>query len=616
MMMSSRRPDAVTSSSNVLDSTYAFNDDHWNNVNDDIAVDGETDDEEDDPIVRTIDVYLSPALSHTLHLLQFPIEAAYPSHHRHRDAYGKNYHSRNGAKGGEGGSTNNTPAAARYRPKHNMLELDYTIPSTLSSSNSMGGISSGDKRHLQTRIHASNSIEHVTHSALAKLDPTGTRLDVVPLRKSVFQMRPTFHHLHGNEEDDEEEDGEDNTNEEEMNMNEYDVVDDDENNNMDDHRRPIMFAKKEIDPLSSSAANNSSSSRRNSYAHKRAEEASEEWMELQVHVSSSGGGGFGRGSSPSSSLVHEELMDQVSCDNEDNELRLLPLAAHNGGHAVGNRDGENINDDGGAYVKSLNYLDTYSAGRASGEAYVEDLSDWTSSSTLVGSVHDDGDEDKEDAYSREESSSLTLGMDAEGKMVEEHATAELASKLAILLQHGNGTMIPYCVLRSRFRRNVVPDSMLLAALSSCAVLVRGNFALKSSLAKFLHASSTSTTKTIRTIAAGSGVGGSEGQKLRAKAMSDLRDLILLLLNMHGAIQRERLIYVYSNHSLIHPDTITFVLNTVAKKTPREESCWVAKVDDDEEFAATFPEVAACHAMYWMKRKEMLKAYVRLYENAK
>ncbi|KAL7430407.1 hypothetical protein ACHAXH_001316 [Discostella pseudostelligera] len=468
-----------------------------------------------------------------------------------------------------------------------MLELDYTIPSSATASTNRMGVSINDKLHLQKRIHASNSIEHVTHTALAKLDSSGTRLDIVPLRKAVFQMRPTFHHLHDNEEDDEE--GGDNTNEVENNLNDYAEVDEDDN---DDQRRPIMFAKKEVDPTSS--ANNSTNSRRNLYATKRAEEAREEWLELNVVP------GSGRGLSSSS--AKKELMEKIRCNNVENELRLLPLASRNGGRIDAGHDNDEDDDDGGAYVKSLNYLDSYAAGHASSEGFLEDLSDWAPSSTVSGSA-DDAEEEEENMDIMEES--------GEGRAAA-RATAELASKLAILLQHGNGTMIPYCVLRSRFRRNVVSDSMLLAALSSCAVLVRGNFALKSSLAKFLH----TTRTTARTIAAGSGVGGSEGQKLHAKTMNDLRDLILLLLNMHGAIQRERLIYVYADHSFINSDTITFVLNTVAKKTSREESCWVAKVDDDEDFAATFSEVAACHAMYWIKRKEMLMDSVRMYENAK
>ena len=39
------------------------------------------------------------------------------------------------------------------------------------------------------------------------------------------------------------------------------------------------------------------------------------------------------------------------------------------------------------------------------------------------------------------------------------------------------------------------------------------------------------------------------------------------------------------------------------------------MEDDEEFAADFPEVAACHGVYWMKKKEMLIGLIELYENS-
>jgi hypothetical protein len=42
---------------------------------------------------------------------------------------------------------------------------------------------------------------------------------------------------------------------------------------------------------------------------------------------------------------------------------------------------------------------------------------------------------------------------------------------------------------------------------------------------------------------------------------------------------------------------------------------VAKVDDDDQFCFNFPEVAACHAMYWTKKEEMLADLIDLYENA-
>jgi hypothetical protein len=147
----------------------------------------------------------------------------------------------------------------------------------------------------------------------------------------------------------------------------------------------------------------------------------------------------------------------------------------------------------------------------------------------------------------------------------------------------------------------VPDEMLTVALSSCAVLVRGNFALRSNLANFLASTG--------------------GGKRKLKLMREMRDVILLLLNMHGMVQRERLARAYSSRGgggggggydpIIDPDTITFVLATVARKS---HDCWVAKVDDDEEFAARFPEVAALHAIYWMKKKEMLGELLELYES--
>ena len=39
------------------------------------------------------------------------------------------------------------------------------------------------------------------------------------------------------------------------------------------------------------------------------------------------------------------------------------------------------------------------------------------------------------------------------------------------------------------------------------------------------------------------------------------------------------------------------------------------MEDDEEFVADFPEVAACHGVYWMQKKEMLIGLIELYEHA-
>jgi hypothetical protein len=180
----------------------------------------------------------------------------------------------------------------------------------------------------------------------------------------------------------------------------------------------------------------------------------------------------------------------------------------------------------------------------------------------------------------------------------EKAAAELAAKLVVLLQNGNGAMIPYRVIRARLNAEAVSDEVLTMALSSCAVLVRGNFCLKSSLAQFIN------------------VGGSGNTK--GRTMRELRDLILLLINMHGMVKRERLVRVYGGTgdepAVVNPETITLLLQTVAQRT-NGDNCWTPKVQDDEDFAAKFPEVAAFHGVYWMKKKTKMKRLVEMYESA-
>eukprot|EP00571_Detonula_confervacea_P005505 CAMPEP_0172319224 /NCGR_PEP_ID=MMETSP1058-20130122/37098_1 /TAXON_ID=83371 /ORGANISM="Detonula confervacea, Strain CCMP 353" /LENGTH=536 /DNA_ID=CAMNT_0013034223 /DNA_START=68 /DNA_END=1678 /DNA_ORIENTATION=+ len=529
----SRRPDAVTSISSFVKSEPTDNR-HVDPPSAPISThmhDLYEDDDDDDPVVRTIDVFISPALTNSLHLLQFPIQPVNRLNVSKREQ-------------------SNTPTEAKFRPKHNMLELDYPIPPSAQAGNRQ----LTDKMCLSQRTFTSNAVAPVTHMALAKFNRDGTRLNVVPMQKHVFQMRPSFEHLHDEEDDDP-------TStvaaaEEKL-----------EGTKSAGRQRPIMYQKKETE--------RSANARRNSYAYHRANQESEEWIELDVH-----------GSEGKWSSLKKEKMGEIKCKNRENELKLA-------------KNAKSVEGDGG-YVKSMNYLDSYT-GRSSGEAFVENLSDWTPSAvSVINENSADGDdlamgEEGDDVEMADEVTSST----APSIGATEQATAELASKLAILLQTGNGTMIPYRVLRSRFLVNNVSDEMLTMALSSCAVLVRGNFSLKSNLAKFLSAS-----------------GGGEGRK---KLMRELRDLILLLLNMHGMVQRERLTWAYSakaerstSYDAINADTITFVLQTVAKKS---DDCWVAKVEDDEEFAADFPKIAACHGIYWIKKKEMLVDLIELYENA-
>jgi DNA-directed RNA polymerase-3 subunit RPC5 len=386
--------------------------------------------------------------------------------------------------------------------------------------------------------------------ALARMNESGTRLDVVPLRRHVLQMRPTFDHLHDN--DDDGGGGDDN---DDFNNNNAGINDDTAASSTTTKAKPIMYARKETE--------RSAVARRSTYAHKKASEASEEWITLDVH-----------GSEGQWSAVRKETLARVKCGEKEKTLRLATI-----GH-------ENDEDGRGAgYVKSLNYLDSSGGGSGgAGANFVENLSTTDYNDNVEMTENDDGE---------------VVSVSAS-----ERATAELAAKLAVLMQNGSGTMIPYCVIRSLFHASKVSDDMLTVALSSCAVLVRGNFALKSILAKFLTSASTT------------GAGGGGGVT-KLKLLRQLRDLILLLLNMHGMVGRQRLIKAFSEYdSIIDPDTITFVLKTVARQSHNmSRNCWVAKVDDDENFALDFPGVAACHAMYWTKKEEMLADLINLYEDA-
>ncbi|KAL3778541.1 hypothetical protein HJC23_001710 [Cyclotella cryptica] len=477
--------------------------------------------QEDDPIIRTIDVYISPELSSTLHLLQFPIQPAATASKHHR-------HHRNN-------NDNNEPIDAKFRPQHRMLELQYAIP---NHAKAVPDRPMPDTMCLSSRTFTSSHIAPVTHMALAKLDKTGSRLDVVPIGRDVLQMRPSFQHLHLHDDDDDD------------TAANADATA--EANATSGRQKPLMMQKKENEW----AAN----ARKNSYAYQRASEESEDWIPLEVH-----GNTYDGRWTP----FKKDVMKKVSCTDRGKDLQLSSGTASNE-----------------AYVRSLNYLDSV-ASASFASPLNENLSDWVPSNA-ESKIAEMSVEDEFQDFESSMTPAPVVG-------ATERAAAELAAKLAVLLQNGDGTMIPYRVIRSRFNTTAVSDEILTMALSSCAVLVRGNFCLKSSLAQFIN------------------VGGS-GSK-RGRAMRELRDLILLLLNMHGMVQRERLIRLYAERDeeceIITPDTITFLLQTVAKRSVN--NCWSPKVEDDEKFAAMFPEVAAFHGVYWVKKKEKMKKLVEWYE---
>lgn len=272
--------------------------------------------EEDDEIIREIDVYISPELAKTMYLIQFPLQPA--SHAIHPleskiEKSGKNGKTPVMKKS----SAPPVPKAAKIKPRHSLLELTYNVPNhSFSSQRQIPG-----PLNLTERTFASQNIPIKTHMALGLFDGTGNKIDLVPLN-SIIQMRPTFRHVdalfdEGSAAGDggaEEGDGEVNGDKEKTS-------------------KPVMFQKSENE--------RTILARKSSYAYKKASEEAEEWIDLDVH---------GPGSEE-----RKAVMKRAYCSRDDRDKHLRFLKAGKRGGNIG-------------YVKSLNYLPN-----AADEETVEDF---------------------------------------------------------------------------------------------------------------------------------------------------------------------------------------------------------------------------------------------------
>mmetsp|Transcript_2174 Transcript_2174/g.5770 ORF Transcript_2174/g.5770 Transcript_2174/m.5770 type:complete len:164 (-) Transcript_2174:937-1428(-) len=136
-----------------------------------------------------------------------------------------------------------------------MPELEYPIPPTAQG----GQRQLPDKICLIQRTFASNAVAPVTHMALGKLNKEGTRLNIVPIQKHVFQMHPSFNHLHNDEDDDN------------ANAAAQAAAAEESSKKGGAKARPVLYQKKETE--------RSAAARRNTYAYKRALEEREEWID-------------------------------------------------------------------------------------------------------------------------------------------------------------------------------------------------------------------------------------------------------------------------------------------------------------------------------------------------
>ena len=550
-----------------------------------IHIDDDDDDDDDDEIVREMDVYLSPQLSHSLHLLQFPLQQ-FPS-------------------GVPPGMSHNIaaepplPAAARYKPRHNMLELDQPIPSTEFMEQQ--GL-----KYLQQRTYASHTVPVTTHMAVGKFVPDTPvddnddnpklSLHLIPIHH-ITQMRPTFTHIDND-------DPNNTTLEEEQAL--AAATAQSSADASKEVRKPLMFQKKESE--------RAATARKSSYAYKKSSEEAEEWVSLQVGEDPAR---FVEQRAMGNGVVGDDKWDlwqnQIACPVEYRDQTVLDVSATPVATGDGDTDAmEGILGDasGGdvktpskaitlsSYVRSLAYMP------CPGGTY--DRGPVILSSKDTGSSGDAGGGDDEDAERGGRTAMFLVDWKQNGW--DENETLELPAIVAHLTTFlCGGWPIPFSILRETLPPSVSEKDML-TALSSCAVMVNGNYVIQSRLLQL------------------------------PKSVTKARTFMLLLLQYLGIIRRGRLDRALgientgnaNNNSGIKkevghendetnenilPDSdlteesIFMMLDQMARKTP---DGWVLKVEKDANFLTKFPENTELHMQYWGRQMMRFQDHLQRY----
>lgn len=199
--------------------------------------------DEQDEVLREIDVYLSPEISKHLYLMQYPLQQ----------------HDHIGSRG---------PQVARMKPRHCKVELEY--PTKAADEEDSGDYNG--QFFLSSRTFSSQTIPVSTHMALGKFvtdgDPSGATpgLHLVPITH-ITQMRPSFDHVN------EATMQASATAEEELEAQKQALE------SANSGRKPLAFQKKESE--------RAALARKSSYAFKKASEESEIWHPLEVYAEGS-----------------------------------------------------------------------------------------------------------------------------------------------------------------------------------------------------------------------------------------------------------------------------------------------------------------------------------------
>lgn len=359
-----------------------------------------------DPVVREIDVYISPELASTIALVQYPLR---PSSF---------------VVGGKP-NTKFQPSAARTKPRHSMLELDYAVPA------SSGHYSYHDVEELHgTRTFASTAVPISTHMALGKLDDTGDRLDLIPLH-TVLQMRPTFSHI----------DAVDPQQVAAAEQKAAEAQAAQQQQQTAAGTKPLLFKRKESE--------RAATARRQSFAHLKSEQDAEDWIELQVE------GGEGLNNDDDDYEVQKDaVLNRVACKHRSHIIRLAKTAA-----------GGNI-----GYVGSLNYLpETTDLTGPSGVGGNGDMA--TGTNTNLNNIIITPE--NVDRYKADLTTRIATLLTSSGGIPVPYPVFRS--------QYVGQELDPSTGRVPHVPEGCLTEEMLIDCLSATAALVRGNFVLKSAL---------------------------------------------------------------------------------------------------------------------------------------
>ena len=165
----------------------------------------------------------------------------------------------------------------------------------------------------------------------------------------------------------------------------------------------------------------------------------------------------------------------------------------------------------------------------------------------------------------------------------------------LVLAMRRGFPIPYSVFKVQYP--TLDHQDMLRCLSSCAVLVRGNFCLQSHLLGLPNA-----------------------------RVVSIRNLILFLFQQRGHVRRSAILYAlleqeYNNDgimdtsSAVYTFTSGWVTQLLEQVARQQNNGWVLKVTDDVSFLQQHQQsqYVQLHQQYWERQSVRLADYVRLYE---